>query len=236
MKKCLTIIDARILGSVAVSFALALNFGLSGCSSSGEDDASLEVTEPVEATPQEPAEATAQAPAPSNVAAEAATAAPVQPETPPSSAAAAPNQPELQGSGTMMNTSRRVLYVKVDTAVLREQADTKAKIVGKANRGDHFLVSIEGDWAKTEDGKYISMKVLSERGVGRQKKLADWGQAQTQPEKPKKKRAKKSGATKEVAPVAAEPATTSDSAKTPAVEGSPASGSGQPDSPAPESK
>jgi hypothetical protein len=236
MKKCLTIIDARILNSVAVVFALSLNLGLSGCSSSGEDDASLEVTEPVEATPQESADNTGQAPAAGNVSAGASGTPPVQPETAPSSAAAVPQQPESQGSGTMMNTSRRVLYVKVDTAVLREQADAKAKVVGKANRGDHFLVSIEGDWAKTEDGKYISMKVLSERGVGRQKKLADWGQAQSQPEKPKKKRAKKATSSKEVAPAPAETATSPDAAKTPAGDSSSETGSSQPQAPAAESK
>jgi len=95
-------------------------------------------------------------------------------------------------SGTVMDTSRRVLYVKVETAVIREQPDAKAKIVGKARRGDHFLVSIEGDWAKTNDDKFISMKVLSERAVGREKKPANWGQGDgQQDDKPKRKRGPK---------------------------------------------
>jgi hypothetical protein len=229
MKKCLTIVDARLVNSLAAGLALALALAFNGCSSSGEDDASLEVTEPVEATPQDSTEATAQPPAPSDE------QTPAQAEVQPSSALAVPAQPEAQSSGTVMNTSKRVLYVKVDSAVLREQADAKAKVVGKANRGDHFLVSVEGDWAKTEDGKYISMKVLSERGVGRQKKLADWGQSQ--PEQPKKKRDKKSKAPKESAPVAAEPASTpmGDQAPT-AEEKSPASKAGPAETPATDNK
>jgi hypothetical protein len=83
------------------------------------------------------------------------------------------------------------MYVKVDSAVLREQPEAKAKVVGTASQGDHFLVSVDGDWAKTEDGRYISMKVLSEKGVGRAKKSAEWGQSQGSQEQPKKKGAKK---------------------------------------------
>jgi hypothetical protein len=213
MKKCLTIVDARLVNSIVAGLALALALAFNGCSSSGEDDASLEVTDPVEAAPQDSAETTEQPPALVD------------------STAPVPAQPEAQSSGTVMNTSKRVLYVKVDTAVLREQADAKAKIVGKANRGDHFLVSIEGDWAKTEDGKYISMKVLSERGIGRQKKSADWGESQ--PEKPKKKPAKKSKVPKESAPVAAEPASTPMGDQVPsAEEKSPAANAGPAETPA----
>ncbi len=233
MKKCLTIVDARLVNSLVAGLALALALAFNGCTSSGEDDASLEVTEPVEAAPQDSAETTAQPPA--QPPAPVDSPAPAQAEAQASSAPAVPAQPEAQSSGTVMNTSKRVLYVKVDTAVLREQADAKAKVVGKANRGDHFLVSVEGDWAKTEDGKYISMKVLSERGIGRQKKSADWGESQ--PEQPKKKRAKKSKAPKESAPVAAEPASTpmGDQAP-PAEEKSPAAKAGPAETPATDKK
>lgn len=228
MKKCLTIVDARLVNSLAAGLALALALAFNGCSSSGEDDASLEVTEPVEAAPQDTTETTAQPPAPSDE------PTPAQAEAQPSSTPEVQAQPEVQSSGAVMNTSKRVLYVKVDTAVLREQADAKAKVVGKANRGDHFLVSIEGEWAKTEDGKYISMKVLSERGVGRQKKLADWGQSQ--PEQPKKKRDKKSKTPKESAPVAAEPASTPVGDQAPAEEKSPAANIRPMETPATDSK
>jgi len=229
MKNFLTIVDARLLNSLVAGLALSLALAFNGCSSSGEDDASLEVTEPVEATPQDSAETTAQPSAPVDSPAQA------QAEAQASSAPTLPAQPEAQSSGTVMNTSKRVLYVKVDTAVLREQADAKAKVVGKANRGDHFLVSIEGDWAKTEDGKYISMKVLSERGIGRQKKSADWGESK--PEQPKKKRAQKSKAPQESAPVAAEPASNpmGDEAP-PAGEKSPAAKAGPAETPATDNK
>jgi len=178
--------------------------GFFGCSSSSsQDDASMQATEPVEAIPVEEksasgespstADAAAPAPAPAGTApagtAPANEAASVPAIPPPTSAPAVAESGT--SSGTMMNTSRRVLYVKVDSAVLREKPESKANVVGKASRGDHFLVTIEGDWAKTEDGKFIAMKVLSERGVGRGKKSADWGQAEPAIEKPKKKKAKK---------------------------------------------
>ena len=219
MKKCLMIVDARSFNSLAVGFGLALTLVLGGCTSSGEDDASLEADEPVEATPQDATETTTESQAPSSVPPEVpADAVPaVAPDAQPSPAPIVTGQPEAQGSGTMMNTSKRVLYVKVESAVLREQPEAKSKIVGKASRGDHFLVSIEGDWAKTEDGKYISMKVLSERGVGRQKKAAGWGQAQ--PEKPKKKGPKKGSSPKEGVPMGADSATDADASPAPSEQG-----------------
>jgi hypothetical protein len=159
---------------------LFLSLAIQGCSST-EDDASMESTEPVEAAPADaPSQeqpSAEQAP-PSDESKSQAEAPPPALETPPSAAATPSKKAESEVSGNPMNTSRRVLYVKVDSAVLREQPEAKAKVVGTASRGDHFLVSVEGDWAKTEDGRYISMKVLSEKGVGRSKKAADWGQSQ----------------------------------------------------------
>ncbi len=174
---------------------LFLSIAIQGCSST-EDDASMESTEPVEAAP---ADASSQAqPAadqaqPSEEAKAQAEAPPPALETPPAAASTPTPTKEsaVEASGAPMNTSRRVMYVKVDSAVLREQPEAKSKVVGTASRGDHFLVSVEGDWAKTEDGRYISMKVLSEKGVGRSKKSADWGQSQGSEEQPKKKRSKK---------------------------------------------
>jgi hypothetical protein len=133
--------------------------GLTACSSGKQDDESMEMKEPVEAAPAEPG----------------------APEAKPSSSVAAPQEPAavaapapMPSVGPVMNTSRRVMYVKVDGAVLREKAEAKAKIVGKLEKGDHLLVTLEGDWAKTDDGKFISAKVLSEKGVGRGKKDASW--------------------------------------------------------------
>lgn len=170
---------------------LFLSLAIQGCSST-EDDASMESTEPVEAAPAESSSqeqpAAEQAP-PSNEA--KAEAPPPALETPPAAAATPTKEASPSVSGSPMNTSRRVMYVKVDSAVLREQPEAKSKVVGTASQGDHFLVSVDGDWAKTEDGRYISMKVLSEKGVGRTKKSAEWGQSQGTQEQPKKKSAKK---------------------------------------------
>ena len=149
-----------ILGAFAIS-------GLTACSSGKEDDSSLEMKEPVEAAPA--ASATADAAAASSVVVakeETAVATPA----PAAKVAPVPSS----GAGQVMNTSRRVMYVKVNGAVMRERAEPKAKVVGKLEKGDHLLVSIEGDWAKTDDGKFISVKVLSEKGVGRVKKGATW--------------------------------------------------------------
>ena len=129
--------------------------GLTACTSSNEDDATLEMKEPVDAAPAE-----------STV-----------PEAKPSSSVAVPQSPAAVAApvpGPLMNTSRRVMYVKVGGAVLRENAEPKAKVVGKLEKGDHLLVTVEGDWARTDDGKFVSTKVLSEKGIGRGKKDAAW--------------------------------------------------------------
>jgi hypothetical protein len=70
---------------------------------------------------------------------------------------------------------RRVMYVKANKTALRASADKNAKAVGTLNRGDHILVNIEGEWARTDDGKYISMSQLSDKGIGRKAaKKAKW--------------------------------------------------------------
>lgn len=203
MKKCLLSLCSvqsfykTLISSLGLAMVISL-LALQGCTSSDEDDASLEATEPVEATPTESSETAAEVSAPAESIAPAPSDGALAPpaEQPPAmpTEVAPPKAPStVEASGQLMDTSRRVLYVKVDTAVIREQPDAKAKVVGKAHRGDHFLVSIEGEWAKTSDGKFISMKVLSERAVGREKKPANWGQSDgQQEEKPKSKRRSRS--------------------------------------------
>ena len=154
-----------------IILATIMTVGLYGCSSSSQDDASLEAQEPVDAEPQ-----LAEQNPPAGSEQPAADAAPA---SEPASAEAAPVPPptsESPGSGMVMNTARRVMYVRVDNAVMREKPEQKSKIVGKASKGDHFLVAIEGDWAKLDGGTYMSLKVLSEKAVGRPKKDAAWSQ------------------------------------------------------------
>jgi hypothetical protein len=148
------------------SYAFAIGFAVTplmmpGCASKSENDDSMEAGEPVDA-----------AAAPDAKAPEA--------PTPPSSSIAVPSDPAGQpavaapSAAPLMKTGRRVMYVKVNGAVLRETADPKGKAVGKLDKGDHILVTVEGDWARTDDGKFISAKVLSDKGIGRGKKDAQW--------------------------------------------------------------
>jgi hypothetical protein len=132
-----------------------------GCASNSENDDSMEAGEPVDAAAA-PEEKSPEAP------------------TPPASSIAVPSDPAGQpavaapSAAPLMKTGRRVMYVKVNGAVLRETADPKGKALGKLDKGDHILVTVEGDWARTDDGKYISAKVLSDKGIGRGKKDARW--------------------------------------------------------------
>lgn len=157
---------ASIIKNKIILIGTVAALALSGCSSTKEDDSTLEAEEPVDAAPQ----------------------ASTKPEAVPSSSVALPGAAESSGSAqvstvqssapaapaAMMNSSRRVMYVKVDGAVLRDKADPKAKVIGKLDKGDHLLVSVEGDWAHTDDGKFISTKVLSDKGIGRKKNGAAW--------------------------------------------------------------
>jgi hypothetical protein len=149
-----------------VIFALAA-MTLNSCTSKdSEDDASLQAEEPVAGSADE-AEVTSPPAADPSQAAEAKPAASVAAETATHSATAAETAPSQVAV-------RRVMYVKFDGVAMREKPDSKSKKIGKLNRGDHVLVSIEGDWACTEAGKYIALKGLSERGVGPGKKEATW--------------------------------------------------------------
>ncbi len=86
---------------------------------------------------------------------------------------ATPSSP-VPGQGSTASSSRRVMYVKVDGAVLRDSPDASGQVASKLSKGDHMLVTIEGDWARTDSGKFISMKSLSEKGVGKKKSKPRW--------------------------------------------------------------
>ena len=148
------------------------HIAVSGCSGNKQEEAAAE--EPVAAD------------AASDVTPDAPDA-PVAPDAPASSSAATPADAGVPSAPAeslkpaadstapmMMNTSRRVMYVKANGTAVREKAEPKAAVVRKLDRGDHILVTIEGDWARTDDGKYIAVKSLSEKGIGRGKKDASW--------------------------------------------------------------
>ena len=146
--------------SYAMIFGAAICLAsLDGCASKTENDDSLESSEPVDAAPQ--------AAASTDTSSSDAAAAPT--ELAPS---AAPASTASQAGAS--STGRRVMYVKVSGAALRERPEPKARVLGTLEKGDHMLVTIEGDWARTDDGKFVSVKVLSEKGIGRGKKDAAW--------------------------------------------------------------
>lgn len=157
---------------------------LASCTSNdSEDDQSMEVEEPVDAAPEESGASTP-SPAESTAPSEPSTS----PEATPSSSVAtqsapspAPEAAPVAGSSSV-SSSMRVMYVKFDGVALREKPDAKSKKVGKLNRGDHRLVAVEGEWARTQDGKYIAMKSLSERGIGPNRKGAQWSGGSAAPE------------------------------------------------------
>jgi hypothetical protein len=155
----------NVRGALVVCAALNLTH-ITSCASKSENDESLEASEPVEAEPASAAEA-----AVDGSGAAGGSGGAVASE--PSSYSATPAPAAGQASGSMAS-GRRVMYVKVNGAALRDRPDPKAQVLSVLEKGDHMLVTVEGDWARTDDGKYVSMKVLSEKGVGRNKKDAAW--------------------------------------------------------------
>jgi hypothetical protein len=159
--------------SLYVSAALCLSH-ISSCASKNENDESLEATEPTEAAPQAAIDSAAKQPEASGAAATSSTPSGDLLSSDPTSASAAATPGANASTATMPASGRRVMYVKVSGAALRETPDPKGKVAAILDKGDHMLVTIEGEWARTDDGKFVSMKVLSDKGVGRGKKDATW--------------------------------------------------------------
>ncbi len=109
-----------------------------------EKEVSAEAKEPVKEVPTEVTEAPAKSPAPT----------------------------EKSSSGLTNNV---VYYIQAKSAPIFDQAQGKGKKVGAAMRGDHFLITtVENGWARTDDGRYIEAKNLSDKPLGRKKKGAVW--------------------------------------------------------------
>ena len=165
--------SSRVRWVVGACIVASANF-VSCSSSKEENDTSLEATEPKE-------EDAATADAADKTEAPAAKTAKEAPATPAAVSVpmAAPSAPSPAGSGSgaaaSASAGRRVMYVKTDNTPMREAADAKGKVVGKLNKGDHILVTIDGAWSRTDDGKFIATKSLSEKGIGRGKADATWG-------------------------------------------------------------
>ena len=182
------IVRSSRIGFLSLALVLA-SAHLASCSSGkDEDDTSLEATDPgdgdAEKAPDAKSDAKADAKSDAKAAPSAPAAEPAAPQLsdPASAAIPVPASPSSAASG-----SRRVMYVKSNGTALHDQADAKSKVVGKLHRGDHILVTIEGDWAHTDDGKFIQLKSLSEKGIGHAKTKATWGaEAPAETSTPKK--------------------------------------------------
>jgi len=140
-----------------------------GCTMFSGDE---ETDEPVDETSAEEAESPS-----TPVAAEAPPAAPVS-EAPRSEPAAAPQTSPADSasapSASVASSNRRVMYAKSDGVKVYDSPSLQGKVLTKLEKGDHLLVEVEGDWAKTQDGRYIAVNTLSSKGVGRNKKAGAW--------------------------------------------------------------
>ncbi|MCX6124074.1 MAG: hypothetical protein NTV34_04905 [Proteobacteria bacterium] len=47
-------------------------------------------------------------------------------------------------------------------------------MVGRLNKGDHVLVDIAGEWARTSEGHFVSMNSLIEKGISKKKGRNAW--------------------------------------------------------------
>ena len=94
--------------------------------------------------------------------------------TPAATTAAEPATPAPAGDATpVMNAGgAAVRYVKTPGAPVLDAPNGKK--ISALNKGDHVLVWVDGEWAKTSEGHFISLKNLSEKGVSRSRSPAVW--------------------------------------------------------------
>jgi hypothetical protein len=162
----------NILNRRCILFSAMVAFSLYGCSSK-QEASDEEAQEPVDAAPVDPAAAPAPSdapPAPAEGPGVGSTSGPSAPAVPSSIGSV----PAAGASDASMNSSHRVMYVKASGAKLFDKASKDASVVGKLKKGDHLLVTIEGDWARTEQGQFVPLNSLSQKGVGRPKTPAHW--------------------------------------------------------------
>jgi hypothetical protein len=153
---------------ISCLFIVGFSTAMVSCITDDEEGAELERTEPVE---DEPMAEAASAPGAGTEETKPVDAAPLSPQSPQVSPVATPPAPssEQQAQSTLNSAGshRRVMYVKQNGTSVRATADKAGKVIAKLNKGDHLLVNIEGEWARTDEGKFISIEDLSEKGIGR---------------------------------------------------------------------
>jgi hypothetical protein len=68
----------------------------------------------------------------------------------------------------------RVKYVRSDRLSIYSQPNASSASLGKLEKGDHILVSIEGDWARLASGGFVQLASLSDKGIGRSRGQGTW--------------------------------------------------------------
>ncbi|MCX6118317.1 MAG: hypothetical protein NT027_12300 [Proteobacteria bacterium] len=181
----------RLVSKIAIIPCLALTplTGIYSCSSNSQDDgADLEAEEPVEAADAE-TESEGEGESDSKPAAtegedkskgaDTKDMEAVEPEAPASGTESGSTPKDASGTPTVSSPAagdvpvasgnRRVMYVKSNGVKIYSESASSSKVIGKLKKGDHLLVNIDGEWDRTDDGKFIAMKDLSEKGIGRGK-------------------------------------------------------------------
>lgn len=92
---------------------------------------------------------------------------------PESSAPLAAPPPAASATGGVL-TGATVQYVSAKVAPVYEKPDRSSQKVATLTRGDHILVVVEGEWAHTDDGRYIEAKHLSTKAIGKKKQPSRW--------------------------------------------------------------
>ena len=131
--------------------AVILTLVFSGCSSKKQEE-------------ETPAAGTAEAVETEENAEEAPEAAST--DTEPSPTEAVSTQAPVSSSGAV------VKYIKTVSCPVLDAPNGKE--VATMTKGEHVLVWSEGEWSKTPDGRFISNKHLSEKGVARERTPSVW--------------------------------------------------------------
>ncbi len=96
----------------------------------------------------------------------------VSPDLGESVAESAPAAPAEQAEAALAEGTQLVMYVRKNGTSVLSQPNGKAHAT--MDRGDHAVVTIEGQWARTASGQYIALGSLTRNSVGRDRGANDW--------------------------------------------------------------
>lgn len=140
----------------------------------GSEAADAEAAEGNAATEETVAE---EAPAVDAASTETAESAPAQEASvsPEASATAAPvaeAAPAPVAEAAVADGSQLVMYVKRSGTSVYSQPNGSATF--QLEKGDHVLITVEGQWARTPSGQFIKLSQLSQKSVGRDRTGGSW--------------------------------------------------------------